>query len=382
MKIKCDREKLLAAFQTAAMVAPSRSPKPVLQNVKIIAAESSTVLMATDMEVGVRIDVADVEVEVPGAALLSVGQFSSILRESSDTHLGIEGDDSGLLVRGERSKFKLPSSNPDEFPAVAEFSESKYHEIPVRLMKELIRRTLFATDSESSRYALGGVLLEMEAEKVTAVGTDGRRLAKMDGPAQAIDGHDTGDTMTIVPSRAMQLIDRTLVESDDNVKVTVRGNDILLRTHAATVSSRLVEGRFPRWRDVLPENREANSIDMTVGPLYSALRQAAIVASKESRGIDFKFGDGSLVLSGTTADVGESQVELPISYEGDEIILCMDHRYVSDFLRVLDSEKAFTINIVDGDSAALFQTDDGYGYVVMPLAREKPVAAATAAAAS
>ena len=222
----------------------------------------------------------------------------------------------------------------------------------------------------------------METDKVIAVGTDGRRLAKMEGPAQTIDGHHTGDTMTIIPSRAMQLIDRSLIESDDIVKVTVRGNDILLRTHAATVSSRLVEGRFPKWRDVLPEDRDAVSIDMTVGPLYSALRQAAIVASKESRGIDFRFGDGSLVLSGTTADVGESQVELPISYEGNEIILCMDHRYVSDFLRVLDAEKAFTINIVDGDSAALFQTDDGYGYVVMPLAREKSVAATSTAVAA
>ncbi|MCA9213189.1 MAG: DNA polymerase III subunit beta [Planctomycetales bacterium] len=380
MNITCNREKLLAAFQTAAMVAPSRSPKPVLQNVKIIASESSTVLMATDMEVGVRIEVADVTVETPGSALLSVSQFSSILRESTDEQLSIEADHSGLLIRGERSKFKLPSSNPDEFPAVAEFSESKYHEIPVRLMKELIRRTLFATDSESSRYALGGVLFELEPEQVTAVGTDGRRLAKMAGPAQAIEGHDTGNTTTIVPSRALQLIERTLIDSDDTVKVTVRGNDILLQTHGATVSSRLVEGRFPRWRDVLPENREALTIDMTVGPLYSALRQAAIVASKESRGIDFTFGDGSLVLSGTTADVGESQVELPISYDGDEIVLCMDHRYVSDFLRVLDPEKSFVMNIVDGDSAALFQTDDGYGYVVMPLAREKAVAAATAAA--
>ena len=89
MKIRCDREKLLTAFQTAAMVAPSRSPKPVLQNVKIIAAESSTVLMATDMEVGVRIDVEDVEVETPGSALLSVSEFSSILRESTDSNLSI-----------------------------------------------------------------------------------------------------------------------------------------------------------------------------------------------------------------------------------------------------------------------------------------------------
>lgn len=175
MKIKCERDKLLAAFQVAAGVAPSRSPKPILQNVKIEAANDSAVLMATDLEVGIRIDIADLDVEVPGSALLSVAQFGSILRESSDTTLSIEADGQGVVVAGDRFKFKLASGNPAEFPNVAEFGEDKYHEIPARLMKELIRRTLFATDTESSRYALGGILLEMEDDRIIAVGTDGRR---------------------------------------------------------------------------------------------------------------------------------------------------------------------------------------------------------------
>jgi DNA polymerase-3 subunit beta len=86
-------------------------------------------------------------------------------------------------VRGDRSRFNLPGGDPAEFPAVATFGEAKFHEVPARLFRELIRRTIFATDTESSRYALGGVLLEMDENKITAVGTDGRRLAKMEGPA-------------------------------------------------------------------------------------------------------------------------------------------------------------------------------------------------------
>jgi DNA polymerase-3 subunit beta len=170
----------------------------------------------------------------------------------------------------------------------------------------------------------------------------------------------------------MQLIERTLTDLDAEVHLATHGNDFIVRCPTATITSRLVEGRFPRWRDVLPSRPEAVTIDMTVGPLHSAIRQAAIVTNNESRGVDFAFGHGSLVLSGVTADVGESRVELPISYDGDEIVLCLDYRFVADFLKVLDSEKTFTLNLVDSDSAALCETDDGYGYVIMPLARDRP----------
>ena len=372
MRIQCNREQLLAAFQTAALVASSRSPKAILQNVKIEVQGDKAVLMATDMEVGIRIEVTGLTTEVPGCALLSVQQFGSILRESSDEALSIDSDGQAVTVRGQRSRFRLPSGNPQEFPQIAEFATDNYHTLPARLLKELIRRTLFATDTESSRYALGGLLLEMESERVIVVGTDGRRLAKMEGPAQVV-GTPVGssDAMTIVPSRSMQLIERSLTDGEAEVHLAMRGNDFMVQSPTLMIISRLVEGRFPRWRNVLPNRPDAVQIELTVGPLHAAVRQAAIVASGESRGIDFTFGRGSLVLSGVTADVGESRVEMPIAYDGEEITLCMDHRFLSDFLRVLDPETNFRLNIVDGDSAALCQTDDGYGYVIMPLAHDR-----------
>ena len=187
MKITCDRESLLSAFQTAAMVAPSRSPKPILQNVKMVVSETGAILMATDMEIGIQIEVQGIQVDAAGSVIFPVARFGSILRESSDDKLLIEIDSQGVRVKGARSEFKLPSGNPDEFPSVATFKEEKYHRLTARLFKELIRRTIFATDTESSRYALGGVLLEMEPTRLTGIATDGRRLAKMEGPAEAVN---------------------------------------------------------------------------------------------------------------------------------------------------------------------------------------------------
>lgn len=370
MKFTCQREHLLAAFQTAATVVPTRSPKAILKNVRIDVTPQGAIVMATDMEVGIRIEVPEIEVEVPGSFVAPVSLFGSILRENTDEKLRIEAGSSGAVVHGERSEFRMPYQNPDEFPSVVLFTESAFHEVPAKLFRELIRRTVFATDQENSRYALGGVLLELENQKITGVATDGRRLAKMEGPAHAVGSHSTANTMTIVPSRAMNLMDKALSDADAEIQIAARANDILVRSPRATIYSRLVEGRFPRWRDVLPVRSESVKVDLTVGPLYSALRQAAIFTDNESRGIDFTFGEGNLLLRAAVAEAGNSRVELPIPYSGAPVTLALDNRYVADFLRVLDPEKSIAVDFVDGESAALFTTDDGYGYVIMPMARD------------
>ena len=223
--------------------------------------------MATDLEVGIRISVPGVTVETPGNAVLPIARFGPILRECSDEKLYLESDPQGTLVRGDRSEWKLPGENPDEFPNVTAFKEEKFHELAARLFREIVRRTVFATDNESSRYALGGVLLEMDGDKITAVGTDGRRLAKMEGPAHGVGGHQTANQTTIVPTRAMNLLERAVTDSDGEIQISARANDMLMRSPRFTIYSRLVEGRFPKWRDVFPRRSDVVKTELSVGPL-------------------------------------------------------------------------------------------------------------------
>jgi len=369
MKITCDREKLAHAFQTVASVAPARSPKEILKNVKMEAGQEVVTLMCTDLEVGIRMDVSGVEVESPGTILLPIAHFGSILRETSDEKLEIISDGQMTTVTGQRSEFQLPSENPDEFPLVTAFEEHQYHEMPARFFREIVRRTAFATDNESARYALGGVLLELEDTGITAVGTDGRRLAKQEGPATAVEGHATGDVMTIVPTRAMQLLERALADNEENIKLATSENDVRVQSGRATIYTRLVEGRYPRWRDVFPQTDCIARIEMTVGPFLAAVRQAAIVTSDERRGVSFNFAEGKVAMAAHGAEQGEAHVELPISYDAEPAGISLDPRYVIDFLKVLDPEKTFTLEYRGAESAAVCVTDDGYGYVIMPLAQ-------------
>lgn len=372
MKIYCDRAKLAAAFGTASLFAPSRSPKPILQNIRLDVKKPLATLTATDMEVGVCVNLEGIEVEKEGSAILPVVNFGAILRESSDEKLVIETSGKGTVVKGARSEFKLPAEDPEEFPAVVSFDEKKYHILPASLFRQIIQRTEFATDMESSRYALGGVLMELDGERLTAVGTDGRRLAKVEAPAQAIGGHKSGDSATIIRTQSLRAVGRALLDNDGELFLACRANDVLLKTERATYYSRLVEGRFPRWRDVFPTRPDAAKIDVPVGPFHSCLRQAAVVCTLDSRGIDFTFGDGTLTLLASTADQGQSHVEMPIGYTGPSISVTLDHRFVSDFLKVLAPEATVTVEIENAEAAAVFFADDRkYAYVVMPLSRDR-----------
>jgi len=371
MKLVVNREEFQKLFQIAAIVAPQRSPKPILQNVKLEALNDNVVLTATDTEIGVRLSLPNVEVKQPGSVVIPVNRLNMIMRESTDETLTIDGDESRTKISGRSSRFELQGQNPAEFPEVGVVTADDYLEIKAGVLRELIKRTLFATETESSRYALGGVLLEVDDKHLVAVGTDGRRLAKMAGPVAIHGKPNQSGTTIIVPARAMQIIERILPEDEAMVRLIPRTNDLQVVVPSGMFTTRLVEGRFPKWRDVLPKRTDSHKIELPVGPLFSALRQAAIVSSEESRGVDFVFQEGNLVLTNVTSEVGQSRIEMPVSYSGKEMAIMLDHRYMADFLKVLAPDQNFTIDVAGADQAAYCTTADHYGYVIMPLSRDR-----------
>src|SRR4029077_8272645 len=157
MKISCSRGALATAFQTVSAVVPTRTPKPILQNAKLEASKGMVVLIGTDQEVGIRYRLNEADVEGAGEVLLPTNRVLAILREMQGAAVHIETTDSGTLIRGERAKYNLGAENAAEFPSVAELDEKNSVSITARVLKQMIRRTVFATATESTRYALGGV---------------------------------------------------------------------------------------------------------------------------------------------------------------------------------------------------------------------------------
>lgn len=369
MKLQCSRNILASAFQTVGSVVPSRTPKEILKNVKLTVADRQATLVGTDQEVGIRFQLPEVETDSEGEILLPTQRVQAILREITEDVVSLEAEDGTVWVRAGSSQFRLSTEDPAEFPEVEGFADENYHTVPGKTLKQLIHRTIFATDVESTRYALGGVQLELTRDRITLAATDSRRLAVIQSTCSAHGSVSEEQQKPVVPSKAMALIERSVADDEQDVWIAVRNNDVLVKSGQSTIYSRLVEGRFPKYQDVIPTDYQAK-VDLVVGPFHSAVRQGMIVTDEESRGVDFSFGNGTLRLSSQAPDVGASTIEIPIGYDGDEIVVTFDPRFVADFLKVLDPASQVTLNLIDGSSAAVFTAEENYTYVVMPLARE------------
>jgi DNA polymerase III subunit beta len=371
MKILCQRVHLAAGLQNVGGVVPSRTPKEILKNVKLHVADGKATLIATDQEVGIRYALPEVETSSSGDVLLPLQRLAAILREVSEDVVAIDASEETLRIKCGHSEFRLSISDPAEFPDVPDFTDGQFFSIPAAAFKQAIQRTLFAADVESTRYALGGVLLDFNAEGLTLAATDSRRLAVCPVASNAHGGAAAG-VQPVVPSKAMSMIERSLATTEEGaeVRIAVHAHDVVVQSGPATIYARLVQGRFPKYQDVVP--RDANiQIELVVGPLHSAVRQAMIVTNDESRGVDFRFHEGTLTLESQAADVGTSKVEMPVSYDGASMTVTFDPKFVAEFLRVLEPSAAVTLQMNDPNSAAVFRADGNYTYVVMPLAPDR-----------
>jgi DNA polymerase-3 subunit beta len=366
MKAVCHREGLLAACQLASVAVPGKDIKPVLKNIKAVADDGKCTLMATDLELGIRLEVRGLTVEEPGEALLPAARLLSILREAQDDELTIETDPSSCVVRGESAEWNMPGEDPVNFPDVPVFADDKYHEIIAGSLREMIRRTVFAAAEESARYSMTGVLWELEEDQVRLVATDGRRLAMTQGTGATHGGHSTKGQTPVVPSKAMGLLERNLQEDKELVKVCLRPNEALFRTERAVIYSRLVEGRYPDYKAVFPK-KPTVKVPLSVGPFLAAVRQAAIMTDEESKRVVFHFAKKKLTLEAQGSTTGRSRVDLPVEFDGKNIDIAFNPGFVVDLLRVLPVDADLSLDLVDGGSPALFRSGANYSYLVMPL---------------
>jgi DNA polymerase-3 subunit beta len=368
MKALCHRDGLLTACQLASVAVASRDVKPILRNFKAIVEDKTNrcTLMATDLELGLRLEVASVEVEEPGEAILPAARLTAILRESTDEKLVLEANATSCTIRGQYNEFEMPGEEPADFPDIPTFNDDKHHEVAADVLRDMVRRTIFAAAKENPRYAMTGVLWELDDKQARLIATDGRRLAVAQGQATAQGGHDTKGQTHVVPTKAMGLLERILQSTTEPVRVSLRPNEALFKTERAMIYSRLVEGRYPNYRDVFPK-KQTTKVSLDVGKFHTAVRQAAIMIDEESKRVKFHFAKDKLTLQAEAAAAGRSKVELPLSYEGKEVKISFDPHFLTDMLRVLDPESQLTLELVDGNSPALFKSGADYSYVVMPL---------------
>ena len=367
MRADCDREALLSACQLVSAAISTRDVKPILRNIKVVADDGRCTLMATDLELGIRLDVQGLSIQESGEAILPAAKLLQILREARDERLDVQADPSACTVRGQHLEFEMPGEDPAQFPDLPTFTEEKYHEISAGSLRDMIRRTVFATADDNSRYSMTGVLCELDGETVRMVGTDGRRLALAQGTATVHGGHTTKGQTPVVPKKTMTLLERNLQDDEgEPVRICLRPNEVLFRTGRAVVYSRLVEGRFPDYKQVMPR-KSALKIAIPAAEFHAAVRQAAIMTDDETRRVTFRFAPEKLTLEAHGSVSGRSKVEMALEHDGKAVEINFNPQYLIDMLKVLPPDAELTLELTDGASPALFRSGTAYSYLVMPL---------------
>jgi len=363
MKVICDRGALVELLNLVSGVIVSRTPKPVLTCVKLTAADSSLTLSATDLEVSVRVSTARVEVQQAGEALIPADKLSQIVRESIDPTLTLSVNGDVAEIRGQDSRFKLNGYPVTDFPPVPDFTGEADFQVAAGDVHKLISQTIFATARENSRYAINGVLLEREGNKLSVVATDGRRLAMAKGSCKA----SKGDTRAaIVPTKALNMILRLFTDAEKTVKVRVADNQILFATEEAVLVSNLVEGNFPPYKDVIPRDGDKKAT-LATDVLASATRRAALLTNEESKGVRLAFKGEGLTLSSQAPEMGEAEINVAmVNYAGDAIEIGFNPQFILDALKVADAEQV-TFEFKAPNKPGVIRTGPDFLYVIMPV---------------
>jgi DNA polymerase-3 subunit beta len=364
MQVQANRQELLAACQIAGAAAPTKDAKPVLRNLKLTARGMMATIAATDLEIGALVYVP-VHVGTEGEALLPAVRLVSILRECEAKDISLElGRNDCTVVRGESASWELPADRLDLFPDVVMTTTGERHQVTIdaATLKGMLKRVTFAVASiEHPRFgATTGLLWDCDGGTLTLAATDGRRLAI----AKAVCAGSLAGK-PVVPMKAIGLLERSLGEG--KVVVTSSSNDVAFEVGTVTIYSRLVEGRFPNYRQVIPQN-PAHKVEIPCGQLYRAVRQAAIMASEESVGVVCEFSHGKLTLQSNSAGAGRSKVEVPIEFSGGNVRISFSPKFLTDMLKVHDGEAVVSIMFTDEKLPTAFLVDESYLYVIATLA--------------
>src|SRR2546421_9080448 len=364
MKVICNRGALLEALLMAGNVVASRTPKPVLQCVKLTAEENTLTIAATDLEVAIRYSDAQVQIERGGEALLPADKLRDIVRESVDDTLSIEVAHDNATIKGQDSKFTIYTQNPKEFPPVPDFEGKADFEIAGGHLKSLINQTLFAAAKESTRYAFNGVLVVAKGKKINLVSTDGRRLAQAKGDLSN-DKLPKDGARAIVPAKALQLIDKLVDDPEAPVSFQLRENQVIFHTADATLTSNLVEGQFPPYEDVIPKDTDKK---MTAGTadFLSAVKRASLLTTEDSKGVRLAFNKSGLKLTSRSPESGEAEVNFACKYEGSDVEIGFNPQFLTEALRVVDNDE-ITLELTAPNRPGLLKGGQNFLYVIMPV---------------
>lgn len=366
MKFSVKREDILKPLQLVGGVVERRHTLPVLANILIQLDGDRLSLTGTDLEVEIiaRLNVLNGSGE--GDITVPAKKFIDICRALPDgSTLDFSLDEPKVVIKSGKSRFTLSTLAASEFPAVEEGEQEYSFTCAQGDIKSLIEKTSFAMAQQDVRYYLNGMLWELSDTTFRVVATDGHRLALA---AKDISGLKPGeDIQAILPRKGVIELNRLLDGGEQSIDVVLGKNHVRIKSEAFTFTSKLVEGKFPNYQQVIPLGGDKIILGERL-ELKDAFGRTAILSNEKYRGVRLLLEPGQLTLVANNPEQEEAEDHVSVDYEGDSLEVGFNISYLQDVTNVLDSEKV-KITLSDANSSALIQDadDDGASYVVMPM---------------
>ena len=361
MKFSVTKEKLLECLQQVQNVVSTRTTLPILSNVLLQTNGSEVRLTTTDLDVGVR-GSFEAKIEKEGATTLPARRLFTIIRElpSSEIQFDVDGKNAASIRSGQ-SFFKILGLPEEEFPPLPKFDDSKIVTIRQKDLRDGLRKTSYAISTDETRYVLNGVLFSFKDNKLTLVATDGRRLAMLDIDLEFPRSHEAD---IIVPTKAVTELQRLLTD-DGEVRVSVGGSQIAFDLNNSLLVSKLIEGNYPNYRQVIPgEMKERVTLERET--FLNSLRRVSLLASDKSNSIKLNFSKNNIDITANTPEVGEAKESLPVAYKGREFSIAFNPEFLMAPLRNLAEDEIF-LDLIDEMSPGVIKIQSPFLYVLMPM---------------
>lgn len=360
MKIKILKQTFLKNIQHVQNIISSKSSLPILSNILIEAEKSKVTLTTTDLDIGISSSL-ETEVEEEGAITIPAKRFNDIIKELPDEDISISTmKNNSMVIKCSKCFFKIIGLPKEEFPKLPEFKDEPSVLIKQSVLKNMIAMTHFSMSRDETRYVLNGALFLFKGKKLAIVTTDGKRLSlvkkdiEKDGLNKAI----------IVPSKTIYELNRILGDEGD-VKIIFSENQVRFDLKNITVISRLIEGDFPNYEQVVPKEPQ-EKIVINRGLFLDGIKRAALLTTQDSQSVKFEILKNKIVVSKSSPNIGEVREELDAVYKGHEITVGFNPGYIMDALKVIPQDE-IALEVFGPDKPAVIRIDDWFLYLALPM---------------
>ena len=366
MKLTISKEQINFGLQAVQNIVSTRSTLPILSNVLLRADQNKLQIVATDLDVSISCLVA-ANVQVPGAITLPAKKVAGIMRELAALEIEMEVDEKNICtIQAGSSFYKMHGLPAEHFPAIPNPEGQRKIIISQEKLKSLLRKTSFAISNDESRFVLNGIFFSLKDHKITLVATDGRRLALAD---EAVDLGNFENADFILPTKAINEITRVL-QTKGEAEISLSANQATFSLKEENgpllvVISKLVEGAYPNYRQVIPAECKER-IPLPREEFLHALRRAEIMTSDKATSVKLNFTKNNLAITANTPEVGEARESMAVNYKGPDMAVAFNPGFLMEPLKAVETDEVY-LELIDELSPGVLKINGPFLYVIMPM---------------